>query len=584
MIRRLLTAAALVELAAAGYTLFFGGFNWTVGPLRVSAGGPFRPFAIGILCAGLAFWLSDRVTDGKSWDSLARWSPRLAAIASLVTLAVGISYSVSSAGASDPYGYVSQALLWTKGHLIAREPLAAIDPIVAPGVAPLGYRLIPPDAIVPIYSPGLPIGMALASLIGGERALYLVVPLLGALTVWLTYRLGCIVSGPRTGLVAAVLLSWSPVFLEQLFMPMADLPATAWLLMAIVLALSDVPASAFLTGIAAAAAVVTRPNLLPLGAAVIVFVAVKRRGASGLAAFAAGLLPAGIAIALFNRLLYGSPFSSGYGSLDTLFRLEWIATNLSRYPRWLIDIHSLFILLGLAAPLVVSRSHRDGVEDDGVVSRGVAALLVAYALLVVLCYVAYVPFDGWPYLRFWLPAIPILFVLSVAVALKVIAGVPRSTRTATVVVCTCLLSAWYVDKTQRLGVFLIPREEQRYATIGRYLSHDLPANAVVLSGMHSGSLRLYGGSRTLRWDQFGPRDLDRIVTLLRQAGLSPYVLVEGDEEMLFRQWFGPSQSLGRLDWRPTYEYFGHQHARIYAFDEREREWSPEKLRKAIPED
>jgi len=583
MIRRFFTAAALVELATAAYTLFLGGFNWTIGPLRISAGSPFRPFVIGAICTAVAVWLTDRGNRGQSWDRLGRWSGSLAVLASLITLIVGVSYGAGASGASDTYGYVSQASLWAKGTLRVNEPLAAIDPIVAPGAPPLGYTLVPPDTLVPIYSPGLPIMMALAS-VGGDRMMYLVVPILGALTVWLTYRLGCIVSGPRTGLVAAVLLSWSPVFLEQIFLPMADLPAAAWLLAAIVLALSGFGGSSFLAGVAAALAIVTRPNLLPLAVAVIVFVAWKRATAPRLAAFAAGLLPAGLAVALFNRALYGSPLRSGYGSLDTLFRLEWIATNLSRYPRWLIEVHSLVILLGVAAPLLAAHSEAFAAEDDGVKSRRLTILLLAYCLLVVLGYIAYVPFEGWPYLRFWLPAIPVLFVLAAAVMLAAINRLPVSFRTATVLLITCLLSAWYADKTQRLGVFLIQREEQRYPRIGEYLSHDLPSNSVILSGMHSGSLRLYGGNRTLRWDQFGARDLDRVVALLQKSGFAPFVLVEGDEEMLFRRWFGSSEVFGKLDWPPSHEYFGHQHAKVYAFVDRDREWSLARLRKPIPED
>lgn len=579
MIRRLLTAAAVVELATAAYTLFLGGFNWTLGPLRVSAGSPFRPFVIGVLFASLAIWLNDRDSRGQGWNWLGRWSGRLAAIGALITFVVGVSYAAGASGASDTYGYVSQATLWAKGTLRVNEPLAAIDPILAPGAPPLGYTLVPPDTLVPVYSPGLPIMMALASA-GGERMMYLVVPILGALTVWLTYRLGCIVSGPRTGLVAAVLLSWSPVFLEQLFLPMADLPAAAWLLAAIVLALSGFGGSSFLAGIAAAVAIVTRPNLLPLAVAVIVFVAWKRATVARLAAFAAGLLPAGLAVALFYRALYGSSLRSGYGSLDTLFRLEWIATNLSRYPRWLIEVHSLVILLGVAAPLLAADSEAFAGEK----SKRLTIRLLAYCLLVVLCYIAYVPFEGWPYLRFWLPAIPVLFALAAAVMLAAVNRLTISFRTATVVLITCLLSAWYVDKTQRLGVFLIQREEQRYPRIGEYLSHDLPKNAVILSGMHSGSLRLYGGNRTLRWDQFGARDLDRVVALLEKSGLAPFVLVEGDEERLFQNWFGSSQVFGKLDWPPSHEYFGHQHAKVYAFAERDRAWSIARLRKAIPED
>lgn len=584
MIRRLLTAAALVEFTAAAYTLLLGGFNWTFGPLRISAGSPFRPFAIGVICASLAIWLSDRANGGQSWARFKRWSGRLAALAALITLAVGVSYGAGAAGASDTYGYVSQARLWANGTPSVTEPLAGIDPIVAPGAPPLGYTLVPPGTLVPIYSPGLPILLAAASFVGGERIMHLVVPVLGALIVWLTYRLGCVVSGPRTGLAAAVLLSWSAVFVEQLLLPMADLPATAWLLSAIVLALSGVRGSAFLAGVSAAAAIVTRPNLLPLAIAVIVFVAWKRASGARLFAFAAGLVPAGVAVALINHALYGSPVRSGYGSLDTLFRLEWIATNLSRYPRWLIEVHSLVILLGVAAPLLATRWESSDSEDDGVTSKRLTILLLAYCVLVGLCYVAYIPFEGWPYLRFWLPAIPILFVLAAAVMVTAVNRLPIALRTAAILLVVCLLSAWYIEKTQRLGVFLIQREEQRYPRIGEYLAHDLPKNAVVLSGMHSGSLRLYGGSRTLRWDQFGARDLDRVVALLERHGFAPFVLVEGDEERLFQNWFGASQAFGKLDWPPSHEYFGHQHAKVYAFADRDREWSVARLRKPIPED
>jgi hypothetical protein len=205
-------------------------------------------------------------------------------------------------------------------------------------------------------------------------------------------------------------------------------------------------------------------------------------------------------------------------------------------------------------------------------------------MLVVLCYIAYVPFDGWPYLRFWLPAIPVLFVLAAVVMVTAIDRLPAAYRTATILLFTSLLSAWYIDKTQRLGVFLIQREEQRYPRIGEYLAHDLPKNAVILSGMHSGSLRLYGGNRTLRWDQYGARDLDRVVALLERHGFAPFVLVEGDEERLFQNWFGGSQVFGKLDWPPSHEYFGHQRAKVYAFADRDREWSVARLRKPIPED
>src|SRR5207244_1547591 len=99
------------------------------------------------------------------------------------------------AGGSDAYGYVSQAYLWASGHLVSHEPFTRFATLVGPAVAPLGYVVGHSDALVPTYPPGLPLAMALATKVGGPRALYVVVPLLSGLAVWLTYVLGAQVGG-----------------------------------------------------------------------------------------------------------------------------------------------------------------------------------------------------------------------------------------------------------------------------------------------------------------------------------------------------------------------------------------------------
>jgi hypothetical protein len=263
--------------------------------------------------------------------------------------------------------------------------------------------------------------------------------------------------------------------------------------------------------------------------------------------------------------------------------LEWIGINMRRYPRWLLELHTAGVLLGLIAPFFKRRAD-DSEADGGMISTPLTLVLLGYCVLVVVCYLAYVPFDGWPFLRFWLPAIPVLLVLSSLVVLKLIAALPSASRTACVIALCSLVAAWYVDKAHRLGVFFISQEDRRYGTIGNYLGHALPDNAVILAGLHSGSLRLYGGLRTLRWNQLRPGDLDRAVMVLKARGYAPYVLVEVEEEMQFRKGFGPSDALGKLDWPPAYEYFGHQHAKVYSFEERDRAWNTGALPRPIPED
>jgi 4-amino-4-deoxy-L-arabinose transferase-like glycosyltransferase len=66
--------------------------------------------------------------------------------------------------------------------------------------------------------------MALALKIGGESAVYMVVPICAGLIVVLTYLIGARFAGPRTGFLAAVLLTCSPMFLFESLEPMSDIP------------------------------------------------------------------------------------------------------------------------------------------------------------------------------------------------------------------------------------------------------------------------------------------------------------------------------------------------------------------------
>src|SRR5205823_4851466 len=67
----------------------------------------------------------------------------------------------------------------------------------------------------------------------------------------------------------ALLLACSATFVFHLIQPMSDVPVTAWWMLAAVLLFRGTDRSAFLAGLACSAAILTRPNLVPL---VLVFV------------------------------------------------------------------------------------------------------------------------------------------------------------------------------------------------------------------------------------------------------------------------------------------------------------------------
>ena len=166
---------------------------------------------------------------------------RLALALAFLTAALGIRFGTFTAGGADSYGYVSQADLWLQRTLIIDEPLADEAPWRNANwtLTPFGYR--PGDrrgTMVPTYSPGLPMVMAAFKACGGaERRL------LCRAAAWRVDRVAhvCARRASRRdrslGCLAATALLASPPFLFQLMWPMSDVPAAAWWLLSIVLAL-----------------------------------------------------------------------------------------------------------------------------------------------------------------------------------------------------------------------------------------------------------------------------------------------------------------------------------------------------------
>ena len=63
---------------------------------------------------------------------------------------------------------------------------------------------------------------------------------------------------------------------------------------------------------------------------------------------------------------------------------------------------------------------------------------------------------------------------------------------------------------------------------------------MILSSIHAGSLRYYGGRATMRFDLLDEAWLDRAVGWLQQQGRHPYVLVEDWEMPLFTLGVSPA--------------------------------------------
>ena len=484
----------------------------------------------------------------------------------LAVFAAGVHWGTFAAGGSDSYCYVHQAEGWATGHLQVVEPLAleAPWPDASLTLAPAGH--IPSStlrgAAVPMCPAGLSIAMAPFVRAGG---VFLVVPLFGALLVWSVYVLGSRFSR-RVGLASAALVACSPAFLFQLMQPMSDVPAAALWVMAAASATGASRRVPLMAGLATSAAILVRPNLLPMGIVLGLYFLGKRSSRLGDSLmFAAASAPGCLAVAIIQQMFYGSPLRSGYGSLDALFSPANIVPNAARYFTWMWQSHTPAWLFALAAPFVLPGS--------------LTALLLSLAAVNVACYLPYAVFNDWWYLRFLLPAIAIVIVLMTAVIDAIFrlwrkpSWLARGTshkglsHRFLVAMFAVALSLLFIREARARSAFDLHRLELRYERAGVYVAGHLPPNALVITSWESGSIRFYGHRKTLVWDALDPAWLDRAIAYSRARGLEPFLLFERWEEPNFRQRFAGS-AIARLDWPPAAEIAGQ--VRLYRPDDRQK--------------
>lgn len=490
------------------------------------------------------------------------WPGSLAAcLLAAIVVIVGIRYGARAAGGSDSFGYVSQAELLARGQLTFELSWTEQVPLASQvwPFTPLGYaHVFDGPAIAPTYAPGYPLLMAAARRLGGACAMFLVVPLCGGLLVLLTYGIGRTVASAAVGLTAALLLATSPAFLRMLVQAMSDIPSAAAWACAVYGVTRRTTRGALAAGIATSVGILIRPNLAPVaavcGAALLVQVLLDDRQArvtghlswgtvtQRLAAFGLSALPGPLAIAWLNARFRGSPLSSGYGELGDLFSWGHVWTNAERYASWAASTETPLILLAIVGlvwpwrpiwPKALAASH--------------VVMLVLLPVAVVVPYLTYQVFqpEEWHYLRFLLPAWPLVMV-ALASVLVAIAHARLVIFRAAASIAIVFVAAYGIRESIARDTFSYGWSESKYARVAR-LVHDRTApNAVIVSMLHSGSLRLYGGRTSMRWDYLDGRDVDIATQWFRDHQVRVYALLDTDELSTVQKRFPGTEFAERL--------------------------------------
>jgi Dolichyl-phosphate-mannose-protein mannosyltransferase len=552
----LLVAAGMTAFSIALVVSIAGGFNIDVGPLHFSAHRVLPPLIAGIGAHALAAAIERgrvRRTLEAVYSRIDTHALAIAIVLAAAHAGIGVSFGTYSASAADGAGYVSQAELLAQRRITFNEPLIlqAPWPEAAWTFAPLGYRPGPQgDEIVPTYPPGLPLAMVVAATVAGEAGPFLVAPLFGAVCVFATCLLGARLHGRICGVVAAALMTTSPIWLFQIVQPMSDVPAATLWTIALLAATSR---ATIVAGLASSAAILMRPNLFLLGASVLVVLLYSRKSArqSGprahaatLAAFAAAATIGPLLIAAVQWRLYGNPLLSGHGTLSDLFAIGNIPTNVRDYAVRIVVGETPAIAASIVALILLVVMRRRAMPEAPSLAKPFGLLLVVAVPLLV-CYLPYGVFPDWSYLRFLMPVFPAAFIAVGALVANASLHIPGSARGPCLVLTLVACCSADVAIARRYAAFDMHRYESRYRTAGRYLAEVLPRDAVIVTSQESASAHYYTRLPILRWDFLA--DLDAAVQTLIAAGRHPVLLVEDWEEPVLRARF-PQSALARLDW------------------------------------
>ena len=477
----------------------------------------------------------------------------IAVVAALGLASFSVVRGTWAVGGSDSSCYGLMAQAFAIGTL---QPSAAIAtgapwPNAAVTFAPGGFiaSSVSPGAAAPICAPGMSVLMAPLAMLFGQDAIFFLNPIAAFGLVVAAFTIAARLAGAMAGASAAILVATSPIVLYQAVQPMNDVLTAALWLAAFATAVrreaagksraSAGPLAGFLIGLA----ILVRPNLAPLAVVIaampVVVHGLNPRAFRSIASMGAGALPGVIGLLILNRALYGSPFASGYGDVAALFSAAHINPNLTNYGRALFQTQNIVPAIGLAAPALF-----DGER------RRLSVMLLLFALGVIAIYLFYSPFPEWWYLRFLIPAIAVLLILSSAVAVHVLSRARMGGLIPIAAVVLGILSTRIAGDRE---AFRLQEMEGRYRQTADLVRDRLPANAVVITEWQSGSIRFHAGRDVVLWESLDPAWFDRALAWLRSKGLEPYVLVERREEPEFRARFRGHSDAGALDWPPRFD-------------------------------
>jgi hypothetical protein len=454
------------------------------------------------------------------------------------------------AGGSDSSGYLNFARRLRNGPLV--EPVKTVEALglseeFRPLFQPIGFTRGPrSQTIAPAYPPGLPLHMAaLAAILGWKIGPFLVSPLAALAGLFLIYGLARQLGLSRPlSLVGGCVLAAFPAYLFIAVQPLSDVLASFWGMSAVLAALLSRKRAgwAWAAGAAFGLGVLVRPSnmliLFPL------LWALPSKPKIFLKFFFGGFF-FGFVQFFFNRVLYGSVFTTGYREEAAgAFAIRNFPTLFLFFGRWLSRM--LTPLVPLAWPALIA---------DRNVPRRDRLLLVFWFAPFLIFYGLYQPFESWTFVRFFLPALPAL-ILSALLLLRdgtnyalekiraarfrdsktreILAWIPRVMAGLLVV----LVVHAEIGQVKKLKLLDVDEFESVYEQSCLAVKGRLPETSILVSGQLSGALTFYTHFPICLWDSLRPQSFFLLQQKAALRGWGLYALLFPSEEKEFQN-FAP---------------------------------------------
>ena len=214
----------------------------------------------------------------------------------------------------------------------------------------------------------------------------------------------------------------------------------------------------------------------------------------------AGLAAGAVLVAAFQWAYYGSPTANGYGRMATCSRFV------------IGDQRGAVQRAGCSRRTRGSSSwrlwwRRVDLRDLPCRRRACSGCRAHVRLLRL-----YLPFDNWTYLRFLLPAFPVLM-LWAAIGMRQVVGYlrePMPSYAFALTVAWCALAG--IHEARVRNVFANAASVERFRSISLEVAKIIPPRSVVVTREFSGSLQYYAHVDTLRWDWLDASGLEQAVS------------------------------------------------------------------------